>query len=93
MRAIRWIIAAGSALMLAGPAIAADRAPTAQETAAIEKVLRAEGFVSWEEIEYDDDRPARQPVWDVDDARTKDGKAFDVKLQPGSLKVLRRTPD
>ena len=79
--------------LLAGPAAAKDRPPTTQERAAIETVLRAAGFVSWEEIEYDDDSPRRPAVWDIDDARTADGKAFDVKLQPGSLKELRRTPD
>lgn len=81
-------------VLAAGPAAADDdRPPTPQERAAIEKVLRAEGFVSWEEIELDDDRPQRQPVWDVDDARGEDGKAFDLKLEPGTLKVLRRTAD
>lgn len=93
MRVLAPVLAAGAMAIAASPAFAKDRPPTDQERTALEKVLRAEGFVSWEEIEYDDDRPLRQPVWDIDDARTKDGKVFDVKIEPGSLKVLRRTPD
>jgi hypothetical protein len=93
MRTLIFAATISSLALLAGPVAAKDRPPTATERAAIEKVLRAQGFVSWEEIEYDDDRPQKQPVWDVDDARTADGKAFDVKLEPGTLKVLRRTPD
>lgn len=83
----------GLAALTAGPALAKDRPPTPQERTAIEAALKAAGYVSWEEIEFDDDRPARQPVWDIDDARTADGKAFDLKLEPGSLKILRRTAD
>lgn len=78
---------------MASPLVAADRDPTPEERAAIEKVLRDNGFVSWEEIELDDDRPRRQPYWDVDDARDARGQAFDLKIQPGTLKILRRTPD
>ncbi|MDP3661166.1 PepSY domain-containing protein [Phenylobacterium sp.] len=93
MRIVALAILSGSVALLASPTLAKDRAPTPQEQAAIEKVLRAEGFVAWEEIEYDDDRPIRQPVWDIDDARTADGKVFDVRLEPGTLKVLRRAAD
>ncbi|MDP3175096.1 MAG: PepSY domain-containing protein [Phenylobacterium sp.] len=93
MRIVALATLSVSAALLASPTLAKDRAPTQQEQAAIEKVLRAEGFVAWEEIEYDDDRPIRQPVWDIDDARTADGKMFDVRLEPGTLKVLRRTAD
>lgn len=93
MRPITAALISSALALTATAALAADRAPTPQEKAAIEKVLRAEGFVSWEEIEYDDDRPQRQPVWDIDDARTADGKAFDVRLEPGTLKVLRKQAD
>jgi hypothetical protein len=55
---------------VSAPALAKDRPPTEVERAAIEKVLKAQGFVSWEEVEYDDDSPQRPPVWDIDDART-----------------------
>jgi hypothetical protein len=42
-------------LSLASPPFSfADPAPTADERARIEKALRAEGFVSWREIELDD---------------------------------------
>ena len=81
-----------AALALAG-AVAApawaddDRPPTTQERAAIEQVLRKEGFVRWDEIELDDG------VWEVDDARTAEGREYDLKLRPGSLEIIHREAD
>jgi hypothetical protein len=67
---------AASALALAPIAAAADdRPPTPEERAQIEEVLRAEGFTSWEEIEWDDDG-----YWEVDDAVAADGQEYDLKL-------------
>jgi hypothetical protein len=87
-----WIsvVAAGSTLVIAAPA-SADRPPDAKERAAVEKVLRANGFVSWEEIELDDDGPR----WEIDDARTSDAAQgrFDVKIDPGTMKIVRRERD
>lgn len=40
------------------------------------------GFVSWDEIEWDDG------YWEVDDARRADGSQYDLKLAPHSLKVV-----
>jgi hypothetical protein len=74
--------------MTAAPAFA-DRAPTADERLAVEKVLRAAGFISWEEIELDDDGP----LWEVDDARTADKKRYDVKIDPQSMKIVSRRLD
>lgn len=65
-----------------------DRPPTDAERAAIEKVLKANGFVSWDDIELDDGRR-----WEVDDARLANGQAYDVKLAPGTLRITRRTRD
>jgi hypothetical protein len=79
------LAAAGAALVAATPALA-DRAPTATEAAAIEKAVRAAGFVSWEEIELDDDGP----YWEVDDARMPDGKRYDLKLRPGTYEIVKR---
>lgn len=86
-----WTVAALSGAMLAATPALADRAPNAQERAAIERVLRANGYVSWEEIELDDDGPR----WEVDDARTRnprDGK-FDIKMDPRTMRILRRDRD
>lgn len=79
------LVAAGT---MATPALA-DRPPTSEERAAIERVLRDQGFVSWEEIELDDDGP----YWEVDDARTKDGRRWDLKLAPRSLEIVKRELD
>ncbi|MCA1197591.1 PepSY domain-containing protein [Sphingomonas sp. R647] len=79
------LAAAGAAVLVATPALA-DRAPTATEAAAIEKAVRAAGFVSWEEVELDDDGP----YWEVDDARMADGKRYDLKLRPGTYEIVER---
>lgn len=82
--------AAAATIGLAAPAFA-DRAPTPDERAAVEKVLRANGFTSWEEIELDDDGP----YWEIDDARTanrRDGK-FDLKVDPKTMKIVKRERD
>lgn len=73
--------------MVSAPAAAADRPPTAEERAAIEAALRGMGYMSWEEIELDDD------VWEIDDAVAADGKKYDLKLRPGQLDLLDRRPD
>lgn len=88
---MKYLACAALAGALAATPALADRQPNATERAAIEKVLKANGFVSWEEIELDDDGP----YWEVDDARTanrKDGK-FDIKIAPDSMKIIRKTRD
>jgi hypothetical protein len=80
----------GILALAAAPAMA-DRAPNAGERTALEKLLKANGFVSWEEIELDDDGPR----WEVDDARTAnraDGKV-DLKIDPKSMKIVTRHRD
>ncbi|HWJ71097.1 MAG TPA: PepSY domain-containing protein [Sphingobium sp.] len=80
--------ALGSACLLAVPALA-DRPPDAEERTAIETVLKANGFVSWDEIELDDG------YWEIDDARTanpSEGK-YDLKIDPKSMKIVKRKRD
>lgn len=71
------------AMVANAPALADDRAPTMDERAQIEQQLQSLGFVSWEEIELDDDG-----YWEIDDARHSDGREYDLKLEVGSLDVL-----
>lgn len=71
--------------MAATPALADDRPPTADERAAIEQVLTDGGFVGWDEIEFDDDG-----YWEVDDARTSDGRQYDLKLAAETYEILER---
>lgn len=80
------IFLASAALALLAP-VDDDRPPTSQERAAIEAKLRAEGFVRWDDIELDDG------LWEIDDARSADGREYDLKLRPGSLEVVRRDPE
>lgn len=74
-----WAASFGAAL--------ADRAPNAQERAAIESALRSEGFTAWEEIELDDGK------WEVDDAVHSDGKEYDVDLAVSTYAVLKKDLD
>lgn len=62
----------------------ADRAPNATEREAIEKVLRADGFSRWEEIEWDEDGH-----WEVDDAIDADGRSWDLRLDR-DLNIIER---
>jgi hypothetical protein len=72
-----------SLLAFATPVLADDdRKPTADELTAIEAVLRAAGYVSWDGIELDDG------VWEVDDARKADGAEHDLELDPTSLEIV-----
>lgn len=78
-----------AAVALAATPAFADRDATAAERAKIEPVLKAAGFVNWEEIELDDDGP----LWEIDDARTADGRKYDVKINPATMKIVRKTLD
>lgn len=73
---------------LSGAALADDRAPTLEERAEIEAVLKAEGFTSWGEIELDDGK-----VWEVDDAIHSDGREYDLELDPQTYAITDRDPD
>lgn len=75
------------AMGLTTPALADDRSPNADERAALEQVLRSNGFESWEEIELDDGR------WEVDDARMADGREYDLHIDPQSMQIISRDSD
>lgn len=86
---ISLLAAAPVALLVTASPALADRLPTDAERTAVERTLRGAGFVSWEEIELDDDGPR----WDVDDARASDGRRYDVKIDPKSLRIVRQERD
>lgn len=64
----------------------ADRKPTLEERSRIETKLKELGYTSWDEIEFDEERNA----WEVDNARTADGRDYDLKLNPQTLDVISR---
>lgn len=82
-----YALIAIAAVSLLPAAALADRPPSAQERTAIERVLRANGFVNWDDIEFDDGR------WEIDDARLRNGQKYDVKLAPRTLRIIRRVRD
>lgn len=84
MKSVNLALAAAIA-MLATPALA-DRAPNAEERAAIEAKLKAEGFTRWESIELEDD----DSVWEVDDAVGPDGREYDLELRVDTLEIVDR---
>lgn len=91
MRPFPTVLTLAVASVFAATPALADRGPSAQERSAVERVLRANGFTSWEEIELDDDGP----VWEIDDARTADRAAgkFDLKIDPRTMKIIKRERD
>lgn len=89
MRIVRPLIVAGLlAVPFTSAALAEDRAPTPEERASIEAVLKAEGFTSWGEIELDDGK-----VWEVDDAIHADGREYDLELDRTTYAITDRDPD
>lgn len=77
-----------AAMALSSPRLAwAGRQPTAEERERIEVVLRAAGFRTWDDIEFEDG------VWEVDDARGDDGREYDLKLDPHTLQIIQKKED
>jgi len=72
--------------LLTAPALA-DRPPTLEEREAIQSSLIAEGFISWKEIEWDNDG-----CWEVDDALTTEGQEYDLKLD-AAFQIFHRERD
>lgn len=69
------------AATLAAPALADDRPATAEERASVGSVLRANGYASWQKIEFDrDDRK-----FEVDNARHANGGVYDVDIRGGNI--------
>lgn len=85
------LIVTGIAASVATAPVLADRPPTTNERNAVEQALRANGFISREEIELDDDGP----VWEIDDARTANSARakFDIKISPRTMKIVKRERD
>jgi hypothetical protein len=78
------VVVAGSLVLaatFAAPALADDRPATASERASVGSVLRANGYTSWQKIEFDrDDRK-----FEVDNARHANGGVYDVDIRDGRI--------
>ena len=78
------LIALIAAAALASPALAKDpRPPSPEHRAHIEHALKSQGFVRWSGIRMDDDGPEVDSAWDAQ------GRRFELKLHPQTLKVIR----
>ncbi|WP_206363628.1 PepSY domain-containing protein [Sphingomonas crocodyli] len=86
---VRMLIpAALIAAAVASPALA-DRGPSREEAAAIAAKLTEAGFKSWNKVEFDEDGP----IWKVDDARTIEGKTYDLQLDPTHYGIVKKDGD
>lgn len=92
----RALMTASLAMVAVGGMVAAggvahadnDRYPTAAELTQIEAAMKAAGYTSWEEVEFDDGR------WEVDDARKGDSREeFDIKLDPDTYEIVSERRD
>ena len=83
---LKLALAAAIVFAPASYALADDRAPTDEERAQIEQVLRGEGLTRWDDIELDDD------MWEVDDAVGSDGREYDLKLDQ-QFQIIQRDAD
>jgi hypothetical protein len=74
-----------AAVLVLPLATAEARDPTPEMRARIEAALREQGYTAWDDIDVE-----RDGRIEVDDARGPDGKEFDLKLDPQTLRVIER---
>lgn len=80
------VLATIVAAMIALP-VHADEEAGPEDRARIAEALRAAGYDSFEEVEFDDG------VWEVDDAVGSDGREYDLELDPDTLEIIRIEED
>jgi hypothetical protein len=78
-----------AAIIAAAIAVAAhaDDEAGPEDRARIAEALRAVGYQSFEEVEFDDG------VWEVDDAIGSDGRGYDLELDPATLEIIEIDDD
>jgi hypothetical protein len=71
--------------LTAAPAIAKKdpRPASPEQRVRIEAALKSQGFVRWAGIRTDDDGPEVDSAWD------RQGRRFELKLHPRTLRVIR----
>lgn len=80
MKTTLALIGAGVlALSINASASAAEPSRNDSGRGSVVDVLRANGFVSWREIERDDGG------WEVDDARHSSGRVYDLDIRGGRI--------
>ena len=77
------LTAALAAVAAPAPAKKDPRPPSPEQRVRIEAALKSQGFVRWAGIRTDDDGPEVDSAWD------RQGRRFEVKLHPRTLKVIR----
>ncbi len=76
------------AAVLLTPFATLARDPTPELRTRIEAALREQGYTAWDDIDVE-----RDGRIEVDDARGADGKEYDLKLDPQTLRVIEREED
>ena len=85
---MRRILLLAAPLLLAPLTGAEARDPTPEMRTRIEAALREQGYTAWDDIDVE-----RDGRIEVDDARGTDGKEYDLKLDPQTLRVVEREED
>lgn len=82
-RAVRQALAlAVVGTAMTAPALAHRRAPV-DDPAAVSERLHRMGFMEWRELRYS------HGYWKIDDARRDNGHVYDLKLEEGTLDIVR----
>ena len=84
----KMFVAGTIAAIFAGTPALADRDPTPMERAQVEVELQYLGFISWDDIDLDEDG-----YWEIEDARGADGRQYDLHLAAETLEVLELQAD
>jgi hypothetical protein len=87
MRRTLAVGAIALALAAAGCTTSREQVPTAQERTRIETALRAGGYTKWEGIVM------REGAWRVDDAKSVDGRTYDLRLDRNTMAVIGKEVD
>jgi hypothetical protein len=83
---MRRMMIAAVLIGLAAPALA-NRGPSQGEMSRIAASLTAAGFKSWNRVVFDGKK------WKIDDARTLEGKTYDLQLSPTDYGIIKKSGD
>lgn len=86
-RAVRHALAlAVVGTAMTAPALADRRAP-ADDPAVVTERLNRMGFIEWRKLRYS------HGYWKIEDARRDNGHTYDLKLEAGTLDIVRLSRD
>lgn len=78
------IVIAMGLLWISGPLAGATRGPSQQETIEVSEALREMGFQRWKDLRFEGG------VWKVKGARHRNGKEYDLNVDPVTQMIVKR---